>query len=218
MIALVIRDLKLAMRSGGGFGHALAFFFAVALLVPLAVGSDSAILVSVASGMIWVAALLASLLSLDRLFSIDFEDGSLEAIAVSPLPLEIAVCSKICAHWIATGLPLAAAAPVVGLLLHLPGEGYFWAVASLLVGTPALSALGAFGASLTAGMKRGGLLLSVLVVPMSIPTLVFGAKSIALAVAGASNTTAFLLLAATTLTAVAIAPFAAARALADSLR
>ena len=218
MAALVIRDLRLAIRSGGGFGLALAFFFAVALLVPLAVGPDSAILGDVASGVVWVAALLSSLLSLDRIFSIDFEDGSLEALAVSPLPLELAVCAKICAHWLTTGLPLAVSAPVACLMLNLPAEGIIWAVASTLLGTPALSALGAFGASLTASMKRGGLLLSILVVPLCVPTLIFGSKSISLAVAGSPNSTAISLLAATTLVAFAVVPFAAARALADGLR
>ena len=218
MIALILRDLKLSIRSGGGFGLAMAFFFAVALLVPLSVGPDSAILGKVASGIVWVAAFLSSLLSLDRLFSADFEDGSLEALAMSPLPLELVVCAKICAHWLSTGLPLAIAAPFAGLLLYLPIEGNIWTVASLLVGTPALSALGAFGASLTAGTKRGGLLLSILVVPLCVPTLIFGAKSITLAAAGASNSTAFLFLAATTLVAFAVVPFAAARALADGLR
>ncbi|MDE0113658.1 MAG: heme exporter protein CcmB [Albidovulum sp.] len=218
MTALLIRDLKLAVRSGGGFGFALAFFIAVALIVPLGVGPDTETIREIASGIVWVAAFLSSLLSLDRMFSIDFEDGSLEALAVSPLPLELVVVAKIGAHWLTTGLPIAATAPLAGLLLNLPADGYIWVVASLLVGTPAMSALGAFGASLTAGMKRGGLLLSILVVPLCVPTLIFGAKSIALSIAGLPNLTAFLLLAATTLLSFALVPFAAARALADGLR
>lgn len=218
MIALLKRDLALALRSGGGFGLSLAFFLIVVMFVPFGVGPDSAILAKIAPGILWIGALLACLLSLDRIFQLDFEDGSLDLLATAPLPLEGIVAIKALAHWLTTGLPLAIAAPFLGFLLQLPENTYLWTFLSLLVGTPALSLLGTFGASITIGLKRGGLLLSLLVLPLYIPTLIFGATSVTLITEGLTNTSAFAILAALSLLTIALVPFAAAAALRVNLR
>lgn len=218
MIALLARDLRLALRSGGGFGLALAFFLIVATLVPFGVGAEAATLSRIAGGILWVAALLACLLSLDRLFQTDWEDGSLDLLATAPMPLEGAVAVKAAAHWLTTGLPLTLAAPLLGLLLSLPGPAYLWLVVSLALGTPALSMIGAFGAALTVGVKRGGLLLSLLVLPLYIPTLIFGAAAVRRGAEGLDPVTPLLLLAGITLGAVALLPFAAAAAIRVNLR
>ena len=178
MIALLQRDLRLAFRAGGGFGLGLAFFLMVAVLVPLGVGPEGALLARIAPGILWVGALLACLLSLDRMFALDFEDGALDLMAVSPLPLEGVVAMKALAHWLVTGLPLVLIAPVLGVLLSLAPGGYFWLLASLFLGTPALSLIGGFGAALTVGLKRGGLILSLIVLPMYVPSLIFGAEAV----------------------------------------
>ena len=177
MKALLIRDIRLALRAGGGFGLGLAFFLIVIVMVPFAVGADTGLLSKIAPGVLWIGALLACLLSLDRLLALDFEDGTLELLATAPLPIEAALSVKALAHWITTGLPLVIAAPVLGVLMNLPTQGYGWLVLSLLLGTPALSVIGTFGAALTVGIKRGGLLLSLLVLPLYVPTLIFGAEA-----------------------------------------
>lgn len=218
MIALLLRDLRLALRAGGGFGLGLAFYLIVAVLVPLGVGPEGGTLARIAPGVLWVGALLAALLSLDRLFALDWEDGTLDLLATSPLPLEAVALAKAAAHWLTTGLPLVLAAPVLGLLLQLPAAGQGWLVASLLAGTPALSAIGTFGAALTVGIKRGGLLLSLLVLPLYVPTLVFGAQAVTRAVAGQSAATPLLLTAGISLAALALLPFASAAALRVNLR
>ncbi len=218
MIALMKRDLRLALRSGGGFGLSLAFFLIVVMFVPFGVGPESEVLARIAPGILWIGALLACLLSLDRIFQLDFEDGSLDLLATAPLPLEGIVAMKAVAHWLTTGLPLTVAAPVLGFLLDLPTEGYLWVFLSLAAGTPALSFLGTFGAAITVGLKRGGLLLSLLVLPLYIPTLIFGAQSVTLIVQGQSNSTAFLILLAISLFTFALIPFAAARALRVNIR
>ncbi len=218
MRALLLRDLRLALRSGGGFGLSLAFFLIVAVLVPLGVGPEGATLARIAPGILWVGALLSCLLSLDRIFALDREDGSLELLATAPIPLEAVAAAKAAAHWLTTGLPLVAAAPLVGVLLNLPGQGTGWLVASLALGTPALSAIGTFGAALTVGLKRGGLLLSLLVLPLYIPTLVFGAEAVARGAAGLPAATPLLLLAGITAGAVALLPFATAAAIRVNLR
>jgi heme exporter protein CcmB len=218
VIALLVRDLKLAIRAGGGFGLGLGFFLILAVLVPLGVGPDTGVLALIAPGILWVGALLACLLSLDRLFALDHEDGSLELLATSPIPLEGVVAVKALAHWITTGLPLALAAPVLGILLNLPGPAYLPLVLSLLLGTPALSVIGAFGAALTVGLKRGGLLMSLLVLPLYVPTLVFGAQAVSRAAQGLDGTTPLLLVAGITAASAALLPFAAAFALRINLR
>ncbi len=218
MIALLLRDLRLATRAGGGFGLGLAFFLMVAVLVPLGVGPEAATLSRIAPGILWVGALLACLLSLDRLFALDFEDGSLDLLATAPIPLEGMVAVKGLAHWLVTGLPLTAISPVLGLLMHLAPAGYPWLVLALALGTPALSMIGAFGAALTVGLKRGGLLMSLLVLPMYVPTLIFGADLVTRGAQGQATTTPLLFLAAVTLGSAAVLPFAAAQALRMNLR
>lgn len=218
MIALLLRDLKLAMRAGGGFGLGLAFFLIVTVLVPFSVGPQPALLSTIASGVLWLGALLACLLSLDRLLALDWEDGSLDLLATAPLPLEATVSVKALAHWLTTGLPLVLAAPVLGVLLNLPAEGYLWLFISLAAGTPALSVIGVFGAALTVGLKRGGLLLSLLVLPLYVPTLIFGAEVARRGADGAETTTPLLMLTGITAGVIALVPFASAAALRVNLR
>lgn len=218
MIALLIRDLRLATRAGGGFGLGLAFFLLVAVLVPLGVGPEPATLAKIAPGILWVGALLACLLSLDRLFALDAEDGSLDLLATAPIPLEGVVAIKSLAHWVVTGLPLTLVAPALGLLLNLPTAGYSWMILAFALGTPALSVIGAFGAALTVGLKRGGLLLSLLVLPLYLPTLIFGAEAIRRGAQGLDATTPLLFLAVISLASAALLPFASAAALRVNLR
>lgn len=218
MSALLMRDLKLAMRAGGGFGLALAFFLIVVVLVPLGVGPEMAILSAISSGVLWLGALLACLLSLDRIFALDHEDGTLDLLVTSPLPLEAVIMTKACAHWITTGLPLVIVAPLLAVLLGLPSNGYLWLAISLILGTPALSLIGTFGAALTLGLKRGGLLLSVLVLPLYIPTMIFGAEVARRGIEGAAVQTPLLLLAGISFGTVAVLPLASSAVLRINLR
>lgn len=218
MRALLLRDLRLALRSGGGFGLGMAFFLILAILVPLGVGAEGGTLGRIAPGILWVGALLACLLSLDRIFALDHEDGSLDLLATSPLPLEGVVAVKALAHWLVTGLPLTLLAPGLGVLLNLAPSAYGWLVLSLLLGTPTLSIVGAFGAALTVGLRRGGLLLSLLVLPLYVPTLIFGAEVVRRGADGMALGTPLALLAAISLGGAALLPFAAAAALRVNLR
>lgn len=218
MRALLLRDLKLALRAGGGFGLGLAFFLIVTVMVPFSVGPGSALLSSIAPGALWLGALLACLLSLDRLLALDWEDGTLDLLATAPLPLEAVVTVKAFAHWLTTGLPLVVAAPVLGVLLNMPGQGYGPLVISLAVGTPALSVIGTFGAALTVGLKRGGLLMSLLVVPLYMPTLIFGAEVARRGADGMDAATPLLMLAGITAGTAALMPFASAAVLRVNLR
>ncbi|ATG47284.1 heme exporter protein CcmB [Celeribacter ethanolicus] len=218
MIRLFWRDITLAFRSGGGFGLGLGFFLILVTLVPFGVGPNAEMLSAIAPGILWVGALLACLLSLDRIFALDFEDGSLDLLATAPIPLEGVVAMKAFAHWITTGLPLVIAAPALGLLLHLDSAAYRWLIVTLLIGTPALSFIGAFGAALTVGLKRGGLLLSLLVLPLYIPTLIFGAEVVRRGAGGFLVGTPLAMQAGITLGAVALLPFAAAAAIRVALR
>ena len=218
MIALLIRDLRLAVRAGGGFGLGLSFFLIVTVLVPFGVGPETALLAKIAPGILWIGALLACLLSLDRIFALDFEDGSLDLLATAPVPLEGGVLVKAVAHWLTSALPLVVAAPVLGILLSLPSQGFLWVFISLLLGTPALSVIGTFGAALTVGIKRGGLLLSLLVLPLYVPTLIFGAEVARRGAEGLSVETPLMLLAGISLGALAFLPFAAAAVLRMNLR
>ena len=218
MIALLQRDLILAVRAGGGFGLGMAFFLIVVILVPLGIGPDMEILSKVSVGILWVGALLACVLSLDRIFSLDYEDGTLELLLTSPIPLEAVVTVKAFSHWITTGLPLVVISPILGLLLGLQVSDLKWVFISLLLGTPALSVIGAFGAALTVGIRRGGLLLSLLVLPLYVPTLIFGANVASKGLADISNNSALLILTAVTLGAFSILPFASALVLRINLR
>lgn len=218
MQALLKRELKLAVRAGGGAAQGLVFFLIVVLLVPFGVGPEPDALAGVAAGTLWIAALLSCLITLDRLFQTDYEDGTLDALALSSLPMETVVATKALAHWLTTGLPLTLLAPVLGLTLNLAAPAYPWLVASMLLGTPALSFLGAIGAALTLGLRRGGLLTGVLTLPLYIPTLIFGARAVVAAADGQSAGPALALTAALTLAIVAAVPFAAAQIIRIQIR
>jgi len=218
MIALLSRDLRLAVRAGGGFGLSLAFFLIVTVLVPFGVGPEGGTLARIAPGILWVGALLACLLSLDRIFALDYEDGSLDLLATAPIPMEAVVSLKALAHWLTTGLPLVLAAPIFGVLLHLPQPAFVWLVVSLAIGTPALSVLGAFGAALTVGLKRGGLLLSLLVLPLYVPTLIFGAELTLRGATGEAIEMPLMFLIGITAACIALVPFASAAAIRVNLR
>lgn len=205
-----MRDIRLATRSGGGAALALSFFALVATLVPLGVGADLHLLARVAGGVLWVAAVLAALLSLDRLFQSDFEDGSLELIALSPLPLELTALAKITAHWLTTGLPLTLLSPVLALMFSLTPAPSLILFVSLAIGTPCLSAVGAIGAALTLSLKRGGLILPLIILPLLSPAVIFGAGAVALALDGQAVGGALSLLAAFSIVAVLLSPFVAA--------
>jgi heme exporter protein B len=211
-MALVARDMRLATRAGGGAFLALAFFAMTATLVPLGIGAELRLLSAVAAGIVWVCAVLAALLSLDRLFQADFEDGSLDVLALGPLPLESIAAAKIAAHWLVTGLPLTIVSPMIALLFSLPGRGYSALAAALAIGTPAVSAIGAIGASLTISIRRGGLILPFIVMPLLAPIVIFGAGAVRAAIDGLASG-ALLFLAATSLAAVLLSPFAAAAGL-----
>jgi heme exporter protein B len=211
MSALLLRDIRLAARAGGSAMLALAFFAAVATLVPLGVGADLALLARIAGGVLWVGAVLAALLALDRLFQADFEDGSLDAIALSPLSLETISCAKIAAHWLTTGLPLAFLSPLLAVMFGLPAKATLALFVSLLIGTPAVSAVGAVGAGLTLSIRRGGLILPLIVLPLIVPAVIFGAGAVLAVLDGLSNG-ALPLLAAFSFAACVLSPFATAAA------
>ena len=212
-LLLVARDVRLASRQGGASGLVVIFFVLSVTLFPLGVGPDTEILTRIASGVIWVSALLASMISLDRLFQADFEDGSLDLIALSPLPLEMTVLAKSLAHWLTTGLPLIVVSPVLAILLSLDGSGYLALVAAMILGTPTLSLVGGIGAALTVGLRRGGVLLSLLVLPLYIPILIFGVGAVEGAINGLGARPHLLILAGLFLGAVVLAPVASAAAL-----
>jgi len=209
MSALLFRDIRLATRAGGSAALALAFFASVAALVPLGVGADLHLLARIAGGVLWVAAVLAALLSLDRMFQADYEDGSLDLIALSPLSLEATSLAKIAAHWLTTGLPLTLVSPVLALLFNMPERGYPALIASLALGTPAVSAIGAIGAALTLSIRRGGLILPLIVLPLLAPAVIFGSGAVMGALDAIANGALWWLAAFSTI-AVLLSPFAAA--------
>jgi heme exporter protein B len=210
---IVQRDVQLALRQGSASTMVVMFFVLTVTLFPLGVGPEANILQRMSSGVLWVAALLASMLSLDRLFQADFEDGSLDFLTLGALPLEVTVLAKCAAHWLTTGLPLIIAAPVLGVLLHLEPAGYLTLVIAMALGTPALSLIGAIGAALTVGVRRGGVLLSLLVLPLYIPILIFGVGAVDAAVGGLTERPHLLVLAAMLFASIALCPWAAAAAL-----
>lgn len=213
-LALIARDLRLAVRDGGALGTALGFNLIVVTLLPLGLGPDLNLLARIAPGVLWIALLLSALLSLPRLFEADLEDGSLEVLAMGALPLEAVVAAKGIVHWLTTALPLALLAPALGLLLNLDLALAPMLLATLLLGTPAVSFLGAIGAALTLGSRRGGLLIALLVLPLYVPTLIFGVSAISAAVLGTGGVGAALaILAAISLAALIIGPLAGAAAL-----
>ena len=219
--ALIARDLKLAVRAGGGGGMAVFFFLITVTVVAVGVGPNLSLLARIAPGILWVALLLSSLLTLDRVFQADLEDGTLDLLAMGPLPLEAIAASKAFSHWLTTGLPLLIAAPLLGLLLNLPVNVFPSLILSMAIGTPALSFLGAIGAALTVGVRRGGLLASLLVVPFYVPVLIFGVGAADEAISGAPPGVmmqALSFLAAVTLASLVIGPVAAAAGLRGALK
>ena len=211
--AVVRRDLTLALRQKSEVLTTLFFFAIVASLFPLGIGPESALLHRIAPGILWVGALLAAMLSLQRMFATDFADGSLEQMALSPVPLGVLVAGKIFAHWLLAGLPLVLMAPVLGLQFDLDGRSLAILAASLLLGTPILSLIGAIGAALTLGVRGGGVLLSLLTLPLYIPTLIFGAGAVEADAVGLSASGHLALLAALLSLAVFFAPWATTAAL-----
>jgi heme exporter protein B len=211
------RDLRLALRHGGDVGLVVGFFALVVLLFPFGVGPEPQVLERIAGGVIWAAALLAAVLSLDRLFAADFVDGSLDLIVLSPLPLELAVLAKVAAHWASTALPLIAFSPILAIFLNLDGAAMLMLVAGLLIGTPALSLLGAIAAALTLGARRSGVLVALLVLPLYLPPLIFGTGAVEATLTGESARGDLLLLGALTLAVLPLAPWACAAALRQAL-
>jgi heme exporter protein B len=216
--ALVLRDLRLAVRVGGGALVGVLFFLAVVTLVPFSIGPDLALLRRIGPAILWLGALLANLLALDRLLAADYEDGSLDLILMGRVPLELATAAKALAHWLTTGLPLVIAAPALGLLLNIEPAASAAVALTLLAGTPALTFLGLIGAALSVTLRRGGLLLAVLIVPLTVPVLIFGVAASNAAIAGpVPFGTPFTILCALTLISAVIGPFAAAAALRHGL-
>lgn len=216
-IQLVGRDIRLAFRQGSAVTLSLSFFVIIVVLFPLGVGPELAVLARIGPGVLWVAALLSCLLTLDRMFQADFEDGSLDLLIIGPLPTEILVLAKVIAHWLTSVLPLIVIAPILGLSLNLPIDGIFALTLALLIGTPTLSLIGAMGAALTVGMRRGGVLLSLLVLPLYIPILIFGVAAVDAAIAQLAMAPHLLLLGGVSLGALVVGPLAAAAGLRLSL-
>jgi heme exporter protein B len=214
---LLRRDLRLALRHGGDSLMVVAFFVLVVILFPFGVGPEPGVLARIAAGVIWIGALLAAMLSLERLFLADYEDGSLDLIALSPAPLIALVLAKTLAHWLTTGLPLIVASPVLAVFLGMEFGGSGALALALLLGTPVLSLVGAIGAALVLGARRGGVLLSLLILPLNIPVLIFGVAAVEAAATGLAARPHLLVLAGLLLAALALAPWAAAAAIRQSL-
>ena len=210
--SIILRDLRLAVRQGGSTFLALVFFVLTVTLFPLGVGSDPSMLARVAPGVLWVAAMLAALLSLDRLFQADFEDGSLEQLALSGIPIGVMILGKIIAHWLTTGLPLLLVSPILAVLLNMDNAGFVALLLTMLIGTPAFSLIGSIGAALPLTVRRGGVLLSLMVLPLYIPILIFGVSGIDAAVHGLNAKPHLYLLAALAITSLPIGLCAAAAA------
>jgi len=216
--ALLVRDMRLAVRVGGGALIGVLFFLLVVTIIPFAIGPDLALLARIGPAILWLGALLASLLGLDRLIASDFEDGSLDLILTARMPLEVTVAAKAVAHWLTTGLPLVLATPLLGLLLNLDPTATGAVALTLAAGTPALTFIGLVGAALTVALRRGGLLLAVLILPLTIPVLIFGVAASNAAVVGPIPFgTPFTILCALTLMSAVIGPIAAAAALRQGL-
>jgi heme exporter protein B len=212
--ALMLRDVRLAVRIGGGALIGVLFFLIVVTVVPFATGPDLALLARVGPAVLWLGALLASLLALDRLIAMDYEDGSLDLMLTAQVPLELALIAKAMAHWLSTGLPLVIVTPLLGLLVNLDPRATGAVALTLLVGTPALTLIGLIGAALTVTLRRGGLLLAVLVLPFTIPVLIFGVAAANAAIGGLVPFAApFAILCALTLVSSVVGPFAAAAAI-----
>jgi heme exporter protein B len=210
--AILVRDLRLALRGGGDMLTLVLFFVIVGAIVPFAVGPDRVLLARIAPGVVWIAAFLAMLLGLDRLFRPDHEDGALLLLRRSDLPLPAVVAAKVMVHWLVAALPLILASPVLAVLLAMDLETFWRTLLSLVLGTPALAALGAVGAAVTVAIRHGGLIAPILIAPLSVPVLIFGTG----AITAAQSEAALLFLAALSLMAVALSPFAAALAISSA--
>jgi heme exporter protein B len=216
-LAIVRRDLALSLRQGLDSMMAVAFFVLGVVLFPFGVGPDPDILARVAAGVIWVAALLAAMLSLERLFLADFEDGTLELLALSPAPLMAVVAAKVAGHWLTSGLPLILASPLLALLLNLDGAAIGVMLVALALGTPTLSLVGAVGAALVLGSRRGGVLLGLLILPLNIPVLIFGVAAVEAAAGGYPVAPPLTVLAGLMTMAAVLGPWAAAAAVRQAL-
>ncbi len=214
---IVRRELRLALKQGADATLAVMFFVLAVVLFTLGVGPEPNTLALVSPGVLWVTALLAAVLSLERLFLADYEDGSLDLLALAPLPLEAVVLAKCLAHWLVTGLPFMLAAPLLGLLLNMPAGGYAVLIAAMALGTPSLSLVGAIGAALSLGARRGGVLIPLLVLPPYVPVLIFAVSAVDAAVQGLSARPSLLILAALLVVALPACPWAAAAALRQAL-
>ncbi|MHC8492010.1 heme exporter protein CcmB [Thalassospira sp. SM2505] len=216
-LAILQRDLRLALRQGADSVMVVAFFIVTTTLFPFGVGPEANILARIASGVIWVSALLAAMLSLERVFQTDYEDGTLELLTLSPVSLELLVLGKVLAHWLTTGLPLIIAAPLMAVMLNMDQNGFVTLMIAMLLGTPALSLIGAIGAALILGARRGGVLVSLLVLPLYIPVLIFGAGAVEAALLGISATAQLQIMGAILLITLAATPFATAHAVRQAM-
>jgi heme exporter protein B len=214
LMTLMIRDMRLAVRVGGGALMGALFFLIVVVMVPFAVGPDLKLLARIGPAILWLGALLASLLALDRLFAMDYEDGSLDLMMIAPMPLELAVVAKAVAHWLTTGLPLVIIAPLLALMLNVDLKAMGALMLTLAAGTPALTFIGLIGAALSVALRRGGMLLAVLVLPLTVPVLIFGVAAADAAISGTGAFgPAFTILCGLSLASSIVGPFAAAAAL-----
>jgi len=210
---IVVRDVRLALREGNSSGIAVGFFLLVVTLFPLGVGPELNLLARMSAGVVWVAALLSALLSLDRMFHMDFEDGGLDLFVIDRTPIEIVALAKAVAHWLTTGLPIVLASPILAIMLNMDAEGLGILMLAMLIGTPALSLFGAVGAALSVAMKRGGVLVAIMTLPLCVPTLIFGVSAVDAALHAGTPLPNLMILGAISLLALAIAPFASAAAL-----
>jgi heme exporter protein B len=218
LAALILRDMRLAVRHGGGALMGALFFLIVVVMVPFAVGPDLKLLALIGPAILWLGALLASLLALDRLFAMDHEDGSLDLLMTAPMPLELSVAAKAVAYWLTTELPLVVIAPLLGLMLNVEMKSMGVVMLTLAAGTPALTFIGLIGAALSVALRRGGLLLAVLVLPLTIPVLIFGVAAAQAGITGSAPFgPAFTILCALSLASLVLGPVAAAAALRHGL-
>lgn len=214
---VLARDLRLALRQSADSLTVVAFFAIATVLFPFGVGPEANVLARIAGGVLWVTALLAALLSLDRVFTVDFEDGTLDQLILSGESLTLVVLAKVAAHWLTTGVPLIIMSPILAVTLHLPAEGYVPLVLALLLGTPTVSLVGATGAALVLGTRRGGVLLSLLVLPLYIPVLIFGTAAVEATVTGQSANPMLMVLGGLAILALSLSPWATAAALRQSV-
>ena len=212
-LVLLRRDISLALRQGSDAAMALMFFVIVVTLFPLGVGPEPDMLERISSGIVWVAALLAAMLSFDRIFQADYDDGSLELIVLTPVPLEVLVLAKCLAHWLTTGLPMLLIAPLLAIFMNMQVEAFPVLLASMALGTPVLSLLGGVGAALVLGARRAGILVALLILPLTIPLLIFGVSAVEAAVTGQSAKAQLLVLGAILMASLPLAPWATAAAL-----